>query len=172
VSYERLFVPFVISPGVVLPAAEYRFTRWRSNIETARQRSLQVSLGWTTGSYWSGRANEVTASVTYRLPPRFAVTLDSNQTFATLPEGNFIARIFSTQMSYSVSPFIGVSSVVQFDNLSRALGWQGRFRWIQRPGNDVFLVFNQGWTQDELGGLRFSSQDRKVSAKVQYAIRL
>ena len=29
--YERLFEPFEISPGVVLPVGEYRFTRFRTN---------------------------------------------------------------------------------------------------------------------------------------------
>jgi hypothetical protein len=40
-----------------------------------------------------------------------------------------------------------------------------------RPGTDVFLVFNQGWMQDAAGGYRFSAQDRKLSAKIQYAFR-
>ena len=37
--YERLFEPFEISPGVVLPVGEYRFTRFRTNFfSTANRR--------------------------------------------------------------------------------------------------------------------------------------
>lgn len=100
------------------------------------------------------------------------MTADTNLTFAHLPQGGFIARIFSMQVGYALSPFLSTSSVVQYDNLSRSLGWQSRLRWIQRPGNDAFLVFSQGWAQDTAGGFRFSSADKKLSAKLQYTMRL
>ena len=60
---------------------------------------------------------------------------------------------------------------MQFDNESRKLGWQSRVRWIIRPGNDLFLVFNQGWLQDELGGLHFRSAGTKLAGKIQYTFR-
>ncbi len=172
VNYERLFAPFEISPGVVLPGGEYRFTRWRSDLATAPQRTLQTNINWQFGRYWSGTADELQVSVTYRLPPRLAITLNTNQTFADLPQGSFVARILGMQFNYSFSPFLSTSGLAQFDNLTRNLGWQSRLRWIQRPGNDVFLVFSQGWLQDALGGLRFHQQDQKLSGKLQYTVRL
>jgi hypothetical protein len=51
------------------------------------------------------------------------------------------------------------------------LGWQSRVRWILHPGNDLFLVFNQGWIQENAGGFRFAAEDSKVSAKFQYTFR-
>ena len=40
----------------------------------------------------------------------------------------------------------------QFDNDSRNVGRQSRIRWILKPSNDAFLIFNQGWIQPERGG--------------------
>ena len=40
ISYERVFVPFEISPGVVLPPGEYRFTRFRTIVISAAKRRL------------------------------------------------------------------------------------------------------------------------------------
>jgi hypothetical protein len=40
-----------------------------------------------------------------------------------------------------------------------------------KPGNDLFLVFSQGWVQEPEGGLNFQSQDTKVSTKFQYNFR-
>ena len=37
---------------------------------------------------------------------------------------------------------------------------------------NFFFVFNQGWIQDSAGGYRFTPQDSKVSAKLQYTFRL
>jgi hypothetical protein len=66
---------------------------------------------------------------------------------------------------------LSFSNFVQYDNESRDLGWQSRVRWILRPGNDLFLVFSQGWLQNPRGGFHFSPGDTKLSTKVQYTFR-
>lgn len=170
-TYERLFAPFVISPRVVLTAGEYRFTRWRFNLMSASKRRVQGNANFSFGNYWSGRGETLSTGLTFKLPPRFIVSVNTNQTFARLPEGNFIARILSSQASYTASPFLSLSNLVQYDNLTRNMGWQSRIRWTLQPGNDVFFVFNQGWIQDPAGGYRFDAQDSKMSAKIQYATR-
>jgi len=100
------------------------------------------------------------------------MSVSTNQTFARLPEGDFVARIMSARVDYAASPFLSFSNLIQYDNRSQNMGWQGRVRWILQPGNDLFLVFSQGWLQDPAGGSRFSAEDGKVSAKFQYTFRL
>jgi hypothetical protein len=172
-TYERLFETFEIAPGVFLPPGEYRFTRLRYSAVSAARRTLSGSVGIGTGTYWSGEAEQVTASLTFRLPPWFTFSSSTNQTFARLPEGDFIARIYSSNIGYTVSPRLSFSNLVQYDNRSRNLGWQSRIRWTQRPGNDLFIAFNQGWIQeeDENRSLRFQVHDTKLSAKFQYSYR-
>jgi hypothetical protein len=173
-TYERLFELFEISPGVMLTPGEYRFTRFRSNLfSTAAKRRLSGSAAITWGNYWSGKAEQVTASVTYKAPPRFIISLSSNQTFARLPEGHFTARIFTSNISYTASPSLSFSNLVQYDNRSRNLGWQSRVRWTVQPGNDLFFAFNQGWVEEQVEdrSRRFRAQDSKVSAKFQYSYR-
>lgn len=169
--YERLFTPFTISPGVVLQPGEYRFTRWKHVANTASRRMFQVNLNVSYGDYWSGTAEQFQVSFTFKLPPRFIAQVSTNQTHARLPEGNFVARIFSSNVNYSATPFLSFSSLLQYDNLSRNLGWQSRVRWTVQPGNDLFLIFNQGWIQDSIDRDRFTSADSRVSAKFQYTMR-
>jgi hypothetical protein len=171
ITYERLFAPFEISPGVILAPGEYRFTRWRTNIQSAAKRRLQGSAVWLFGNYWSGRAQELSTMIQYKIPPGFNFTFNTNQTFARLPEGNFVARILTWQVNYAASPYLAFSNLIQYDNRSRNLGWQSRVRWILQPGNDLFLVFSQGWIQDINRDYAFRAQDTKVSAKFQYTFR-
>jgi hypothetical protein len=172
-TYERLFEPFEISPGVILPPGEYRFTRFRSNLlSTATKRRLSGSINLMYGNYWSGEAEQVATSLTYKLPPWFTFVVTTTQTFARLPEGRFIARIFTSNINYAFSPRLSLSNLIQYDNRSRNLGWQSRVRWTLQPGNDLFFAFNQGWIEEDLGGtLRFRPADTKVSAKFQYTFR-
>jgi hypothetical protein len=171
-TYERLFEPFEISPGVVLPVGEYRFTRFRTNFfSTANRRRVSGNLSLTYGNYWSGSAEQVNAGVTFRLPPRFTASLSTNQTFAHLPEGEFVARIVTANVGYAASPRLSFSNLIQYDNRSRNLGWQGRARWTLTPGSDLFVAFNQGWVRDDAAERRFRPQDSKLSSKLQYTFR-
>ena len=170
-TYERLFEPFEIAPGVVLPPGEYRFTPMRIFFTSAQKRRLQGSIGLTFGNFWSGTAQTIQTGLRYQVPPKFTISLNSNQTFARLPEGSFIARIFSTQINFAVSPFLSFSNLIQFDNRSANLGLQSRVRWTLEPGNDVFFIFGQGWIQ-ELGGFYdFRQQDSRLATKLQYTFR-
>lgn len=172
-TYERLFETFEIAPGVRLLPGEYRFTRFRSVVATAAKRRLSGSFTVGSGSYWSGKAEQVIASMTFKLPPRFTMSVSTNQTFARLPEGRFIARIFTSNIGYTASPRLSFSNLIQYDNRSRNLGWQSRIRWTLQPGNDLFLAINQGWVQEEAENrsLRFRVEDSRVSMKFQYSHR-
>ena len=63
-----------------------------------------------------------------------------------------------------------MANLVQFDNDSNLLGLQSRFRWILKPGNDLFVVVNRGWER-ELGD-RFRPVSNRFSLKFQYTFRL
>ena len=171
VTYERLFEPFEISPGVVLPAGEYRFTPWRIFFYSAQKRRIQGSIGFNFGNFWSGTAKVIQTGLSYKFPPYFSIGLDTNQTFASLPQGSFIARIYSSRVDYAASPFLSVSSLIQFDNRSENLGLQSRVRWTIEPGNDVFFIFGQDWVQDLERGYDFRRQDSRLAMKFQYTFR-
>jgi hypothetical protein len=87
-----------------------------------------------------------------------------------LPQGHFVARVWALRADYAFSPFFTVANFIQYDNESRNVGLQSRLRWILRPGNDLFLVFNQGWEQ-QIGGLTFRRVGTRVTGKVQYTFR-
>ena len=59
---------------------------------------------------------------------------------------------------------------VQYDSVSRRLGWQARFRWTIDPGNDLFVIYTQNWIDDPLMD-RYFTQDRRGAAKFVYTYR-
>ncbi len=170
-NFEHLFEPFEISPGVVLAPGKYRNTRTKIVFASASKRRLSGMFMLTLGDFWSGSARQVTTILTYKTPPWMTVRLSASQTFADLPEGNFIARILTSTVNFSLSPRLSFSNLIQYDNRSRNLSWQSRVRWTLRPGNDLFFSFNQGWINEDDSSLRFTHRDSKASAKFQYTFR-
>ncbi len=173
-TFERLFLPFEIADGVKLPPGDYRFTRFRAEFETAPKRFWQAAVTWWFGNYWSGRADEIEAELLFKFAPHFQAGISAEQTFGRLPQGNFVARVWALKADYAFSPFFSVANFLQYDNESRNLGWQSRLRWIIKPGNDLFFVFNQGWEQEQLDtgrGFRFRATGTRLTGKIQYTFR-
>jgi hypothetical protein len=54
--------------------------------------------------------------------------------------------------------------------VSDVLGWQTRFRWTLRPGNDVFFIYTHNWFEDSVRD-RFTTLDRRGAIKVVYTRR-
>jgi hypothetical protein len=65
------------------------------------------------------------------------------------------------------NPFVSLANSLQFDTVTRQLGWQSRFRWIIRPGNDVFFVYYHNWSDLST----FHTLDRRASLKITTTIR-
>ena len=68
------------------------------------------------------------------------------------------------------SPFVTVVNNVQYDTQSAVVGWQSRFRWILKPGTDIYIVYTHNWRDDVVLD-RFATQDRRIATKLLYTYR-
>ena len=69
------------------------------------------------------------------------------------------------------NPRMYMVSNLQYDSVSEVLGLQARFRWILRPGNDLYLVYQHSWIDGVGGDQRFGSLDRRIATKISYTRR-
>ncbi len=170
-EYERLDEDFEIVEGVTLPVGrEYSFMRYRASFNSADRRTVSISPEIQWGEFYSGRRRDASVGITWR--PRNGIRLttgfDWNQ--VRLAEGAFDTRLVRIVGSTQFNPRVAVVNTVQYDSLSGQLGWQGRFRWILEPGNDLYFVYTQNWVEDPVR-TRFLTHDRKAAAKFVYTRR-
>lgn len=64
------------------------------------------------------------------------------QNHIELPQGNFTANIYQVNANILFSPYITLYNFVQYDNASKNAGWQSRFQWILKPGNEIIVAWN------------------------------
>lgn len=169
-QFEHLDAPFVIQRGIVIPPGSYRWTRYRTEVNTATKRPWVVDFALWWGGFWSGRLRQIEAGLTLKPSTHVALALRTERDDASLAQGRFVTRLISARGDYNFSPNVTWSNLVQYDNESRILGVQSRFRWTLRPGNDLFLVVNRGWFRSPEGP--YLPQFDKGSAKLQFTIRL
>jgi len=81
-----------------------------------------------------------------------------------LPEGAFTTSLYRVDARTQFGPWVSLTNNVQYDSESNEVGWQLRFRWIQKPGDDIFFIWTQNWLDDSDEG--FHTLDRRGAAKI------
>ena len=171
-THERLVENFSIAPGVTLPAGrEYNFMRYRVQANTAGRRllSLRPEVEW--GDFYSGDRVRLSLTSNVRPAPGILFTLATEWNKVQLEEGRFYTRLYRALVELQFNPFMAWVNNVQYDSQSVVLGWQSRYRWIVRPGNDIYFVYNHNWIDDPLRSSRFRSIDNRLSSKLMYTYR-
>jgi len=150
---------------------EYNFTRYRVQMETARRRILSIEPEVEWGDFYSGDRVQLGLTSNVRPMPGVLFTFTTEWNKVQLAEGRFYTRLYRGLSELQFTPFMAWVNNVQYDSQSAVVGWQSRYRWILRPGNDIYFVYNHNWLDDPLEARRFRSLDSRLSSKLLYTYR-
>ena len=172
VDHERLERDFRIYPGIALPAGgEYDFVRYRVGFNTAQRRLVSFNPTFEFGRFYSGTRRQMSANLNVRLRPGVMVYMSQEWNRVELAEGTFETTLFRMTPELQFSQWSSLVNTIQYDSVSKVLGWQARFRWILTPGNDLYFVYTHNW-QDDPTLDRFTTQSRSAASKLLYTVRL
>ena len=125
--------------------SEYSFTRYEVAFNTASRRMFSVQTSTEVGPFYSGRRQEYSISLNVRIRPGLIVYNNFQYNKINLAEGRTQTRLFRITPEWQLSPWMALVTNFQYDSVSRVLGWQSRFRWILKPGNDFYFVYTHNW---------------------------
>ena len=170
-QFERLDLPFEIVEGVVIPAGEYHFTRYRLQAESSLYRSVRGGATVWFGDFFDGRLSQWNTSLGYTTP-RAHLQLEAiaESDFAHLMEGDFIERLLTLKTVYAYSPNLILSAFGQYDSETRNLGMNLRLRWTLHAGDDLFVVWNHAWERrfDPEGDVSLAPAADQVTVKLRW----
>jgi hypothetical protein len=96
------------------------------------------------------------------------MTVSGERDIGRLKEGSFDTTVLGARLKFDVSPDLQISSFVQYDTASHAIGTNSRMRWTFRPVADLFIIYNHNLT-DITDRWRLNSNELIV--KVEYSFR-
>ena len=140
-DYERLNAAFEIHPEIVVPAGEFTFHAWQANFRTASRRRVSGSVQLGGGEFWDGRRFWSDLSLNVRPRPGLSLETSWERNDVRLAAGAFEANVLRAGGGWQMNPWVSLNGSLQYDDVSRLLGLFGRFRWIVRPGSDLYLVY-------------------------------
>ena len=149
-NYEYLDRPFRIARAVAIPVGGYRFQDLLVSFELGRQRRFsglvtaqhggffggtKTSLGFGLGGGIAGGRLEITRQLS--LEPGVSINR------ITLPQGRFTTNLVTTRTTYTVTPLMFFSALVQYNSGNNSIGANLRFRCEYQPGSELFVVYNE-----------------------------
>jgi hypothetical protein len=168
-NFERLFAPFEIHKGIVIPAGDYSFPQHSLSYRSPSNAPLSYTVAYVKGAFYSGDSDQFTSTLSWRKSSRLTRGFEFRQYWVRLKEGDFNTSLTIFRFNYSFNPYVHLTNFLQYDTDSQNIGLQSRLYWIIKPGNEIYLVFNHEWQENQLE--RFEAIRTDARVKVNYTFR-
>ena len=150
-SFERLVRPFAIATGVTLPVGTYDFHTTRIGYIGGQQRRYSGEIVYEFGPFYNGDRRSIAINTArLQVTPQVSLEPSFSINWVDLVQGSFTAKVARTRATYTITPRMFVSGIVQYNSAGTSFGSNVRFRWEYRPGSELFVVYTDDYNTDEL----------------------
>jgi hypothetical protein len=142
--YEGLRQPFRIHPGVIIPIGAYSFDNFRASYTAGQQHRISGSASVDAGSFYDGTKQTLTFRGRVGLATQLSIEPNISLNWVDLPYGAFTTSVVGSRVTYTMTPRMFVSALVQYASSTETLSSNVRFRWEYLPGSELFIVYSEG----------------------------
>lgn len=171
-NYIYLFFPFdpTNTGGLRLPSdTDYGYILYTLFYHTDYRKPVSLTLNGSTGDYFNGSRDNVSASINWRFGYLGTLALATNYNRIRLPEPYNSADLLlvGPRFDLTLTKSVFWTLFVQYNNQIDNININSRFQYRFRPVSDFFLVFTDNYFPDT-----FLSKNRAVVAKFTYWLNL
>lgn len=141
-QFEMLEQDFNIFDDFIIPKGKYDWWQHEIQITTKGARNIWGTGTYGFGDFFNGKRNDIKVAFNWKVAVPLFLGSTITRHYVSLPEGDFTANIIQFNTNILFSPEITLYNYFQYDNASGTAGWQSRFQWIVKPGNEIILVWN------------------------------
>lgn len=167
-QYEMLTGDFNIFDDFVIPQGDYEWWYQVFEVETKGARNIWGTASYGFGDFYNGYRKDISLKANWKIAIPLFIGGAINRNDVDLPEGNFTANTYQINANILFSPDITLYNYFQYDNASKSAGWQSRFQWILKPGNEIILAWNSNFLKPEG---KFFMDESAIRLKLKYNIR-
>lgn len=175
-SREVLLTDFTVnrfsdgSKRITIPKGDYTFDEVGLIMQMGQQRKFAANIFLNAGEYYDGNHFSRRTNISYRPNRNMSFELGYTEDEIHLRYGNFTVRQLSFNTQFAFSSTLSWSNLLQYDNVSEAVGFNSRLHWIPKAGQQAFLVLNWGLTDADKDN-SFDSTVADLSLKMNYTFR-
>ena len=124
--------------------------------------SAAATIGWAD----EGNLYKWSISPVLKLNKSLSVNVSYKISDLTLPGGTSVNHTVDARINYAFNKQWLTSTILQYDKSKSFAGLHFRLNYIFRPGDDFFLIYNEG---RRVGGSQRGQKDRTLQAKFTYS---
>lgn len=142
-QFESLAQPFAITPSVTIPAGGYAFQNARLAFNLGRQRRLSLNTLVEHGTFYDGHRTALSVSQG-RATVKNAISVEPTYSLnkVDVAPGAFTTHLAGSRVTYTVTPRMFVSALIQYNSSTNSVSTNARLRWEYQPGSELFVVYN------------------------------
>ncbi len=166
-NLERLVRPLRIRRGATVPRGDYRFDQFRWMYRAFRGRPLSGNMSLELGEFYNGNRTGFDISPQLKLSANLSLDPSYEWNKISLPHTpSFTTQELNTSVNYSFSQrwLTRTTFLVNSQDSQYAINF--RLNYIYRPGDDLFVVYNETKTYGQEGRL----QNRALIVKFTYSL--
>ena len=111
-----------------------------------QQRRYSGAIVYEGGPFYSGDRHSIALNAArMEVTPQFSAEPSVSVNWVDLKEGSFTTKVARLRGTYTMTPRMYVSGIVQYNSTSTSFGSNLRFRWEYRPGSEVFVVYTDDY---------------------------
>lgn len=163
--------PFAVVPTVTIPVGTYTFGIVRGAFTLGQQHTLAGTLEVERGRFFGGdRTTMGYSRGRLEVTRQFSVEPAVSVNRVRLPFGDFTTTLAASRVTYTVTPLMFVSALLQYNTTTNRVSTNARLRWEYQPGSELFVVYNE--ERDTLTPSFPGLRNRSVVIKVNRLFRL
>jgi len=150
-NFDRLVRPFAIAiaTGVTIPIGAYTFHTTRIGYVAGQQRRVSGEVVFETGPFYNGDRTTIAVNgARMQVTPQLSLEPSLSISRVNLVQGSFTAKVLRNRTTYTISPRMFVSGLLQYSSASTSVGSNLRFRWEYQPGSELFVVYTDDYDSD------------------------
>jgi hypothetical protein len=146
---------FEIFRDVTVAPGRYWWTSANVQYESNVGRTVSVTSILSAGQFYDGHSSAAELGMTFRGGGHVIASGAYTVTSARLSAGSFTATQLNSHVEYAFNTRASFLGFLQYDNEERRADFNLRFHWIPVIGDDLFLVWNSGFTTEPDAPWRF-----------------
>jgi hypothetical protein len=142
--YEFVPTPFTIVPGVTIPVAGYDYGSTRIGLNLGQQRPISGNILAEYGTFYNGHRAALSLSQgRTNFSRQLSVEPSYSLNLVQLTQGSFTTHLAGSRVTYTATPMLFVSALIQYNSGTHTIAQNARLRWEYSPGSELFIVYNE-----------------------------
>ena len=151
-SNEYVDQPYDVArvEGLEVGAGGYRFQDVQVGYELGQQRRFSGVVTAQHGGFFGGTKTTIgfgrrqgLSGGRLEITPRVSFEPGVSLNWISIPAGDVMTTLVTTRTTFTMTPFLFASALVQYNSAANDASANVRLRWEYQPGSELFIVYNE-----------------------------